>query len=252
MPNLAFIINDSTSPIDIPKIISTASEIGFQLVPSKPEPGEESEADITTFDVSFGGTLFVMPMPIPHPDVEGMPMGPLSPEDIDALIKAPSHVIVTWMQTEAADGDVQAEVQLAALTAAVMGGCKPVGVLKMPGVMFHRPELFDAEARQGFETGELPVLISIDVTSARESETHLSLLTHGMVRFGREDLYVTAPIEGSDCVGFTFDIMMWLISEPDYQLPTGDTVGRTADEKVKVQRVSNPTGEGPDVIRLDL
>jgi hypothetical protein len=35
-------------------------------------------------------------------------------------------------------------------------------------------------------------------------------------------------------------------------LPIGDTVGHNADERVLVQRMANPTDEGPPVIRLDL
>jgi hypothetical protein len=39
---------------------------------------------------------------------------------------------------------------------------------------------------------------------------------------------------------------------PGKHLPTGETVGRTADEKVLIQRVPDPAGQGPEVIRLDL
>ena len=46
--------------------------------------------------------------------------------------------------------------------------------------------------------------------------------------------------------------MNWMVQDPDKHLPTGDTVGRTAEERVTVQRVANPMGAGPEVIRLDL
>jgi len=39
----------------------------------------------------------------------------------------------------------------------------------------------------------------------------------------------------------------WLLTEPDRHLPTGDTVGRPAEEKVTVQRVPSPTGDAPEV-----
>ena len=49
-----------------------------------------------------------------------------------------------------------------------------------------------------------------------------------------------------------FGLVRWMLSDPNKHLPTGDTIGRDADEKLVVQRVPNPTGRGPEVIRLDL
>jgi hypothetical protein len=43
-----------------------------------------------------------------------------------------------------------------------------------------------------------------------------------------------------------------MLADPDKHLPTGDTVGRTEDEKIVIQRVPDPTAKGPEVIRLDL
>jgi len=43
-----------------------------------------------------------------------------------------------------------------------------------------------------------------------------------------------------------------MITDQDKVLPTGDTVGRTADEHILVQRVPSPIEGKPPVIRLDM
>ena len=73
-----------------------------------------------------------------------------------------------------------------------------------------------------------------------------------MSRYGREDFFVTCPIKGKGAMDYVMGLANWMLSQPDYQLPTGDTVGRTPREKVLVQRVPSPMGNGHTVIRLDL
>jgi len=83
-------------------------------------------------------------------------------------------------------------------------------------------------------------------------DERMSMLTHGLVRYGREEFFVTASQGGKAAMDFIVGLARWMLMDPNKQLPTGDTVGRTPHEKVRVQRVPNPTGEGPEVIRLDL
>lgn len=264
MSLLSFIITAETELPDPTRVIAAAHEMGIELSVSEdsleeseseessesPEEEEESP-DILTFNLADGSFLMVCLMPMPHPDVAEMARGPLSPDDIDELINAPAHLIVTLVG-EMVEENEPWDIKMAGLTAAVLAGCQPLGVLKMPGVLFHRPELFAESAKSGIANDELPLLICVDITAAQESETHLSLLTHNMQRYGREELYVTASVEEPGALEFVLDMMSWLISDRDYKLPTGETVGRTADEKIRIQRVPNPIGEGPEVIRLDM
>jgi hypothetical protein len=94
--------------------------------------------------------------------------------------------------------------------------------------------------------------VAVDVTAAQESPTRMSFLTHGLQRYGRDEFYVTCPVEGRGALSFVFDMARWMLTDPDKHLPTGDTVGRSEDERLAIQRVPNPTGKGPEVIRVDL
>lgn len=252
---LSFIIVSEATQPDPDAIIAAAKEIGIglSLTTGESEDDDEDEGedgpDIDTYDIDGGGTLLVALFPVPHPDVAEMPRGPLSPDDMDELINAPAHCVVTAMGLEGTIDEV--DIKMSALTAAVLAGCDAVGVLKMPGVMFHRPELFADVAKQGFQENTLPMLICVDITAARESETEMSFLSRNMDRYGREDLYVTCSVDGQGALDFMLSMVSWLMDDRDYKLPTGDTIGRTAEEKILIERVPSPLGEGPEVIRLN-
>ena len=253
---LAFILVSDLEPLNCDAVIASAEDFGLSLSLSPPNDDEDDESaeddspTITSFDLTTGETVFVMLLPVSHPDVEGMPVGPLSPDDMDSLINAPAHYIVTVMGM---DGTVdENDIKMSAITSCVMAGCNPVGVLQMPGVLFHRPELFLECTKSAIEEQQIPMLICIDITAAQENDTHMSFLTHNMQRYGREEFYIVALSEGQGALDYTLSLVAWMLDDREYHLPTGDTVGRTADEKILVQRVPNPTGEGPEVIRLDL
>jgi hypothetical protein len=201
------------------------------------------------FDIGGGGSLMVMLIAASHPDVADMAQGPLSPP-LEQLTAAPAHYIVTALGLEGSDA--QKDSRMAALTATVLAGCRPAGVMLGHGILFHNPDLFADLALSAAEHDELPVEICVDVTVARESEDRMSMLSHNMTRYGREEFFVIAPIEGKGALDFLLSMVRWMIADPDKHLPTGDTVGRTAEEKITVERVPNPTGEGPEVIQLVL
>ncbi|MGI9519437.1 MAG: hypothetical protein ACR2NP_20465 [Pirellulaceae bacterium] len=248
---LAFVIVSDVKQPESAPIIAAAKEMGIGLALSEDRETEENEdqPEIDTYDIDGGGSLMVTLMPGPHPDVAEMAGGPLSPDDMDVLINAPAHCIVTAIGLEGTIDEI--DIRMSGLTAAVLNGCHAVGVLKMPGVLFHRPELYTECAKRGVDENELPMLICVDITAAREGPSEMSFLTHNLPRYGREDLYITCSTEGEGAFDFVLDMIGWLLSDRDYQLPTGDTIGRNADEKIKINRVASPLGEGPEVIHLE-
>ncbi len=250
-PGLSFILVSDARQPDSGAVIAAAQQMGIGLALSEDRETDDGEEqpEIDAYDIDGGGTLMVTLMPAPHPDVADMAGGPLSPEDMDSLVSAPAHCIVTALGLDGTIDEI--DIRMSALTAAVLAGCQPVGVLKMPGVLFHRPDLYAACARKGVEDNELPMLICVDITAALEGPEQMSFLTHNMPRYRREDLYITCSTEGEGAFDFVLDMIGWLLSDRDYQLPTGDTIGRNAEEKIKINRVANPLGEGPDVVHLD-
>lgn len=242
MADLAFVLlRDPTYP-SADGVIASARALGIELTL------DPSSDDLQVFNLADGASLIIALMP-PHPDAAQMPGGPTSvPPDEAAAARA--HLIVTALGLT---GDERArDTRMAALTAAVIDHVPAVGAMLGHGVVFHKAALFRDMAKLGVEQGALTSEIAVDITAARESDTRMSFLSHGMVRYGREEFYVTCPIQGKGALDFVFGMVRWLLTDRTKHLPTGDTVGRSATEKLLIQRVPNPTGRGPAVIRLDL
>lgn len=248
MADVAFVLLTAETAPDSGQVLAAARTYGVQLTP------RDSGAGTLTFDLASGGNggqqFVVALVPAPHPDAPQAPVGVTSPAYAD-IATSPAHLVVaaTGLTGDARERDTT----MAILTAAVLDCVSAVGAKLGHGLVFHRARLFADGARLAAQhRAPLPVEIAIDVTAAQESATRMSFLTHGLMRYGREEFLVSCPIEGKGALGFVLDMARWVLGDPSRQLPTGDTVGRTPDERLPIQRVPSPTGSGPAVIRLDL
>lgn len=243
MVDLAFVLVRRPQPLDVAAVVAAGAGLGLTLTHSS---AFESP---TVFDLPGGGQLMVMDIAAPHPDAPGMARGPTSAaaEDIE---DAQGHLVVTALGLE---GDDRArDTTMAALTAAVIRGSNAVAAMLGHGVVCHNAGLFAELAAVGQQQGELPAELAVDVTVAAEPDDRMSFLTHGLARYGREEFFVTCPVRGKGALDFVFAMVRWMLNDPDKELPTGDTVGRSGDEKLLIQRVENPSGRGDTVIKLDL
>lgn len=242
--DIAFLLLERAEQPDVDTVIAAAKDAGMSMSLSG-----AADTDVVQFDVEGGVTVMVMMMDAPHPDTPNMALGPMSPER-EALTSASAHAIVTFLGIE---GDVATHDRTAAaLTAAVIRGMPATAAMLGHGIMFYAADLFADLALAALEEDEVPVEIVVDITAAREDEERMSFLTHGLVRYEREEFYMTAPIQGKGALPFLLDMTRWMIFDPNKQLPTGETIGRDESERIVIQRTPNPTGEGPDVIQLDL
>lgn len=244
MVDVAFLLVNEAKYPEPAQVVGAAERLGISL---EHQPGEDGQP--MGFGLGNGGTLFLMLVEAPHPDAPEMPYGPTSPAREEA-VAAPAHFIVTALGL---DGDErQRDLVLAALTSSVIATTPAVGAMLGHGVVFHKAGLFQGMTELGVEEGELPPELVCDITVAPEGEERMSFLTHGLQRYGREELYVTCSTRGKGGLDFVFSIARWLLTDREKQLPTGDTIGRSAEEKVQVQRVPNPTGRGDEVMLLEL
>jgi hypothetical protein len=252
--DLAFVLVLRAVAPQASQIVAAGRRYGLELVP---HPAVAADESALAFDLPDGASMAVSLMPVPPPDVTRMPTGVTSPPP-DLIGAARGHLVVAafGLTGPARDRDTRMALLAAAVVDAVEGTDvgDAVGAMLGHGVAFHRAGVFtDAAKLAADEREPLPVEVAVDVTAVQESPSRMSFLTHGLRRYGREELYVTCPIEGTGALGFAVSVSRWLLADPQAQLATGDTVGRTADEKVLVQRVADPTGHGgADVIRIDL
>jgi hypothetical protein len=241
MFDLAFVLLDQPRHVSDAAVVAAAAELGLTLSP-------RSEASPRAFTLPEG-ELYLMSIDAPHPDAQHAAHGPLA-APIEVVQSARAHLIVTARNLP---GDLKARRRtLLLLTAAVTRAFDAVAVIFGEGVIFHRPGLVIDFAALAAETGELPLEMAVDITVARESDTRMSFLTHGLAQHGSEDLLVTCPIEGRGALDFVLGVARWFFRDPELRLPTGDTLGRDASERVPIQRVPSPVDPERIVVRLDL
>ncbi len=240
MPDLAFVLLAKPEAPDPKGVVASAKRLGFTL-------SVVDAADMQTYDAGDGRTLIVMTMPAPHPDAPAMAFGPTA-VDPDEAAAAPAHLIVTAMGLSGTERE--RDTTMAALTAAVIDNVPAVGAMLGHGAVFNKPKLFSGLAALGVEQGAIPSELAIDISTERMSESRMAMRTHNMTRYGRENFYVTCPIKGKGALDFIMGLVRWMLSDPTKVLPTGETVGRTASEKITIHRVQSPEGETH--IRLDL
>jgi hypothetical protein len=89
----------------------------------------------------------------------------------------------------------------------------------------------------------LPVELWTGVTFARQG-SQISLLSLGMERFRLPDLLVEAPVEKTPfAVKLVYDLLDGVLREGK-AFPEGDTIGRTADEKLRISYRPSPIQPG--------
>ena len=243
--DLGFILLERAHAPDPAQLVEAASALGLTLTP---EPSDKE--GISCFRSASGKLAFVAIIDAPHPDAPTMPTGLLSPSAPE-IASAKAHAIVTLMGDKkgAAPGGVESAQETAQMVAATCASTPAVAAMLGGGVTFHRAGAFQRAAAPDGNA----IYVLVDVTVARESAERMSLLTHGLARFGREEFYITCSPDGGDsAIDFTYSMAGWMLADRDKVLPTGDTIGRTADEKLEIQRVDSPLDDGSTVIKLDM
>ena len=184
---------------------------------------------------------------MPHPDAVHMPMGPTSPKPA-VIEQHAAHLVVTAFSL--ANEQLSPDITMGKLTAAVIRSSPAVAAMYGHGAMFHDAELFAGFVAAAGDA--IATEVAVDITAAQEGPGRMSFLTHGLDRYGREEFFVTSSTTDTGALEYVMALVRWMIVDRDKVLPTGDTVGRTADERVVIQRVPSPIPDKAPVIRLDL
>ena len=238
---LSFVLVSQNMVPDPAQVIAEAGRLGVGLTHEMGEP------TMLNFSITGGGMLIVMPIDAPHPDAATMQVGPTSPEP-SVIANHVGHYVATAMNLP--EGPLHPDVVMGIVTTALIRSSPAVAAMLGHGAIFHRSDIFAAFVEAAGT--EIASEIVVDITAARESEDRMSFLTHGLDRYGREEFYVTSSIHGQGALDYVMALAKWMIADRTKVLPTGDTVGRTADEQIVVQRVPSPIEGRPTVIRLDM
>jgi hypothetical protein len=203
---------------------------------------------ILTFETD-GGEAMVALMPAPIPKGEAEEAVRYSISSLDGKWKLrphKAHLIVTLHMR----GDVTTRLSLlTSILAAIADASSALGIYWGYAGATHDPKFFREIAKERTTLSRLVLWIGVSI--AREGQRY-SLLSYGMNQFELPDLLLVAPAAKSDgAIPFMLDLLGMAV-EAGKPFPEGDTVGRSASEKLPVHYVPSPVDSKAKVWRVEM
>jgi hypothetical protein len=255
-PLVAFVLTGAAPPLDPPAIVKAYARLRRGAGTLAFDAQQESVATFHLKDRgATDGSLHVAVMPAPIPGDEVAQAGALS---LEALGKEdpPSlahegHMIIMFHPAAPADDPAPSLRALTLAAAAVAEATRAVGIYWGPGGVAHTRELFVGAARR-LDDGPAPLPIWCGLSIASDGE-RLSLLTVGFAsQFAMPDILLSAPTtKVGDSISFAFDLLLYVLGRGT-AIAEGETVGRTAQEKLKVTYVPSPVDPEVQVASIHL
>ena len=207
--------------------------------------------EILSFTSDAGEGAFVVLFPAPVPNGEADQGAQFSVGSIGTGWTLPphsAHLVVTSTAPPGSDL-LQSISRFTSLVAAVAQASGSVGVYWGNAGATHGAEFFTTIAT---EQGVTPRIMLWTGVSIARPQGKLSLLSLGMGQLSLPDLLLLAPqSSGNAALETFFDLLAYLASRGS-AIPDGDTVGRTADERLQVRYVSSPLDANKKVWRVEL
>lgn len=207
----------------------------------------------TAFDLGSGAEMVAVHVPVPHPEAMTMRRDAASPLP-EELASATAHIVVGALHLDRLVGEDPEDLDLAMLrvASAITRTTNAVAVMLGHGVYFHRPEVFLGMTVVNAEWNRLPPSIVVNVTAGHDSDGRLTLLSHGLARYGRSELLVGCTNDHAASRGFIESMIEWLLSARTRRLEPGDSIPGATGRPVLVQARPNPLGDGSTVAYIEL
>lgn len=206
---------------------------------------------ILTLTVEGIGNAFIALMPIAIPNGEAEAGFPLSVSSFSAdsnLKKHQAHVLVTLMPTAETDA-VEAMMAFTSLLAAVTETTQSVGVYWGNVGATHTSEFFLSIASE-YDVNPR-ILLWNGISRAPEGGGKMSFLSYGMNQIALPDLYLICDANAaSQALGRLFDLLSYIAGRGK-AIPAGDTIGATAEEKIRVKYVKSPADKSKIVWKVE-
>jgi len=191
-----------------------------------------------------------MPTPVPNGEAEDATRFSLSALGTGwKLPKHQAHAIVTLRDTNITSM-VDTLSLFTSLLAAVTETSEAVGVYWGDAGATHDPKFFLETAEDHDIASRIMLWTGVSVAHAKDGR--LSLLSMGMKQLNLPDLLLIAPKSKGNAALATFFDFLSYSAEFGKPLPEGDTIGRTADERLPIHYVPSPLDPKVKVWRVEL
>jgi hypothetical protein len=220
----------------------------LRYLPDSRDKATRAKYPVDAFETRIGQAVVGL-IPAPVPKGEAEEAARYSVSALDRKWRLPphkAHLVVTLH----AQGDATTRISLLTSIVAALAESSPaVGIYWGDAGATHDPKFFREIAKAREPIARLALWTGISI--AREGQRY-SLLSLGMKQFELPDLLLVVPLAKSkDAIPFMFDLLGMAI-EGGQPLPEGDTVGRTASEKLPVHYVPSPVDPKAKVWRVEL
>jgi hypothetical protein len=215
------------------------------------EASHDVEEHVLALTVDGIGSAFIalMDMPIPNGEAESnFPLSVSSFSENSELKAHHAHILVTLMPSIEAD-PLEAMMAYTSLLAAVTDASQSVGVYWGNAGATHTREFFLAMASEHDVNPR--ILLWNGISRAPESGGKMSFLSYGMNQIALPDLYLICEANAaSSSLGRFFDLLAYIAARGE-AIPAGDTIGSTAEEKIRIKYVKSPADESKIVWRVE-
>ena len=187
--------------------------------------------------------------PIPKGELKGpLTTSPYWKEDDQKVLAHKAHLIV------AASGEVEKKVLALVLTKAISGVLKStatsVAVYWGAGSVVTQKDIFCCFADSA-TIDQLPLYLWIDFRCHRSGDV-VALFTNGMKSFGLMEIEISrSTYSAKETVGTAFNIAHYLLDFGPV-LKNGDTIGLSAEQKLKITHTNSNYDRDEIIYHLDL
>jgi hypothetical protein len=188
--------------------------------------------------------IALVPAPVPGGEADDAARFSLASFAMRQAVPAhAAHLLVTCIAAEPSLGD---RVAFTRAVAAVARAADAVGVYWGHGHVTHPTAFFVDTAR----TADVPIPLWSGFSVAGDGPGRVSFLSLGMRQLDLPEVLVTTPqATANDALFFLLDLLAYVATRGE-PLPDGDTVGRTAEEKLRVEYVKSPIDPEDEVCRI--
>ncbi len=218
------------------------------------EPEDDSSGDrILSLQFESGENAFVALVPVPVPNDEADEGATYSVSSLGTgweLQEHGAHLIVTTLSSDAELSVIDRLHRFTSLLAAVAKASQALAIYWGHAGATHEAEFFQSIAT---EPDVVPrIMLWTGISVAREPDGRLSLLSLGMRQLDLPDLLLVVDESAQEeALETFFDLLSYVVNHGSAP-PEGDTVGRTAQQRLAVHYVPSPIDPQKQVWRVEL
>lgn len=219
--------------------------------PKSPTPRGDSAVIELALGSGRSVMVAVMPMPIPGNDIpEACAASWMWPDAEKQLAAHKAHAIVLAPTTT---NPVDAAMDISRIAACVCAAGEGLGIYWGNGGHVHKPRMVLDFLNSAAESNIPPVMLWIGLRVSGDSpQGPFTLTTRGLSNFGHRELeIIDTRMPLGDLRMFVFDTMSYLLTRGPI-LKHGQTFGRTAEEKLKIEHTTSQFRQGEPVLRLHI